>query len=156
MAKKGLSILVFLGLFITITACSNSSVDNEVINPDSIISETMKFKNLKVLELDTKHDDNKKVLDVFGVDLKDGVYAYDQDKYKTYILINSDNRNYSDFSFSLDNEKKILTLSYTTSEGSTTNKKRLFLIESKKKNQYEEIKLLNNDNEDGFLGVYTK
>ncbi|MEB2279634.1 hypothetical protein LAV73_06410 [Lysinibacillus xylanilyticus] len=113
-------------------------------------------KRLKLLELDTNHEDNKKILDVFGEELKDGVYAYDVDKYKSYILINSDNRDYSDFSFKLDDEKKILTLSYMTSGGSTTNKKTLFLIQSKKKNQYEKTKLLNNDNEDGFLGVYTK
>ena len=157
MVKKRLTFFVLLGLIFTLTACSNRmTVDNEVRNPDSIISETMKLGNLKVLELNTNHEDNKKVLDVFGEELKDGAYAYDEDKYKSYILINSEKIDYSDFSFKIDDEKKILTLSYTTSEGNTTNKKTLFLIESKKKNEYEEIKLMNNDNEDGFLGVYTK
>lgn len=155
--KKRLTFLVLLGLFFTITACSNSlSVDYEERNPDTVISETMKLENLRVLELDTNHDDNKKVLNVFGAELKDGVYAYDEDKYKTYILINSDTRDYSDYSFKFEKEKKILTLSYATSEGSTTNKKTLFLIESKKKNQYEEMKLVNNGDESGFLGVHTK
>lgn len=156
MARKRLILSVLLGILFTLTACTNSTnIESEVRNPDSIISEPMKIDNLKVLELDSYHNDNKKVLDIFGEDLEDGVYAYEKDKFKTYILIKSDNMVYSDFSFKLESENKILTLSYSTSEGSTTNKKTLFLIESKKKNLYEEIKLLNNGNEDGFLGVYS-
>ncbi len=34
-------------------------------------------------------------------------------------------------------------------------KKTLFLIESKKKNQFEDLKLVNNGNDDGFVGVFT-
>ncbi|MFE6170403.1 hypothetical protein ACFVP8_21360 [Viridibacillus arvi] len=157
MGKNRLNILILIALLLTTTACSNnSSGDSETRNPDSIISETKISKDLKVLELDTNHENNKKVLDVFNVELKDGVYAYDEDKYKTYILINSINKEYSDFSYKLDKDKKILTLSYKTSEGKTTNNRMLFVIESEEKNQYEEIKLVNNGNDDGFLGVFTK
>lgn len=55
----------------------------------------------------------------------------------------------------LDKENKILTLFYTTTEEGVTNKKTLFLIESKNKHPFEEIKLINNGNDDGFIGVYT-
>lgn len=87
----------------------------------------MKFENLRVLELDVNHDDNKKVLNVFGDELKDGIYAYNN-KNKTYILINSNTRNYTDYSFKFDKKKKTLTLSYTTTEGSITNEKKHYSL----------------------------
>lgn len=155
MVKKRFIFCVLIGLLFTQTACSNGiSIEHDERNPEIIISEKMKFENLRVLELDVNHNDNKKVLNVFGDELKDGIYAYNK-KNKTYILINSNTRNYTDYSFKYDMKKKILTLSYTTTEGSITNEKTLFLIESKKKNQFEELKLVNNGNDDGFVGVFT-
>ncbi len=145
-----------LGLMFTQTACSNGvRVNYEERNPEFVISETAQLENVRVLELDINDEDNQKILNVFGGDLKDGVYAYDENKHKTYILINSNTRNYADYSFKLDKENKILTLFYTTTEGSVPNKKTLFLIESNNKHPLEEIKLINNGNDDGFIGVYT-
>lgn len=139
------------------TACSyRVDVNYEENNPEIVLSENTKLDNLRVLELDANHEESKKVLNIFGDELKDGIYAYDENEHKTYILINSTTRNYSDYSFKFNKAKKILTLTYTTTEGSSTNKKKLFLLESNKKNPYEEIKLLNNGNDDGFIGVYTQ
>ncbi len=153
MVKNRRIFCALLGLLFTQTACSNGvRVDYE---EEFVISETAQLENVRVLELDTNDEDNQKVLNVFRGDLKDGVYAYDENKHKTYILINANTRNYADYSFKLDKENKILTLFYTTTEGSVTNKKTLFLIESKNKHPLEEIKLINNGNDDGFLGVYT-
>lgn len=139
------------------TACSyRVDVNYEENNPEIVLSENTKLENLRVLELDANHEESKKVLNIFGEELKDGIYAYDENEHKTYILINSTTKNYSDYSFKYNKEKKILTFTYTTTEGSSTNYKKLFLLESNKKNPYEEIKLLNNGNDDGFIGVYTR
>jgi len=127
-------------------------VNYEENNPEIVLSENTKLENLRVLELDANHEESKKVLNIFGDELKDGIYAYDENEHKT----NSTTRNYSDYSFKFNKEKKILTLTYTTTEGNSANKKKLFLLESNKKNPYEEIKLLNNGNDDGFIGVYTQ
>ncbi|AMO33399.1 hypothetical protein ACE1MS_12345 [Lysinibacillus sp. fkY74-1] len=156
--KKRLTFCALLGLLLMQTACSYGVNVNyeEVSNPEMVISENTKLENVRVLELDINHEESKRVLNTFGDDLKDGIYAYDKNKHKTYILINSTTRNYSDYSFKFDKEKKILTLTYTTTEGSNTNKKTLFLLESYKKNPYNEIKLVNNGNDDGFIGVYTQ
>ncbi|MFJ7700701.1 hypothetical protein [Lysinibacillus fusiformis] len=155
--KKRLTFCALLGLLLMQTACSYGvNVNYEENNPEIVISENTKLEDLRVLELDANHEESKKVLNIFGDELKDGIYAYDENEHKTYILINSTTKNYSDYSFKFNKEKKILTLTYTTTEGSSANKKRLFLLESNKKNLYEEIKLLNNGNDDGFIGVYTQ
>lgn len=155
--KKRLTFCALLGLLLMQTACSYSvDVNYEENNSEIVLSEDTKLENLRVLELDANHEESKKVLNIFGDELKDGIYAYDENEHKTYILINSTTRNYSDYSFKFNKEKKILTLTYTTTEGSSANKKKLFLLESNKKNPYEEIKLLNNGNDDGFIGVYTQ
>jgi len=155
--KKRLTVCALLGLLLMQTACSYSvDVNYEENNPEIVLSENTKLENLRVLELDANHEESKKVLNIFGEELKDGIYAYDENEHKTYILINSTTKNYSDYSFKYNKEKKILTFTYTTTEGSNTNYKKLFLLESNKKNPYEEIKLLNNGNDDGFIGVYTR
>ncbi|WP_418302680.1 hypothetical protein [Lysinibacillus fusiformis] len=155
--KKRLTFCALLGLLLMQTACSYGvNVNYEENNPEIVISENTKIEDLRVLELDANHEESKKVLNIFGDELKDGIYAYDENEHKTYILINSTAKNYSDYSFKFNKEKKILTLTYTTTEGSSANKKKLFLLESNKKNPYEEIKLLNNGNDDGFIGVYTR
>lgn len=98
--KKRLIFCVLIGLLFTQTACSNGvSIEYKERNPEIVISEKTKFENLRVLELDGNHDDNKKILNVFGNELKDGIYAYDEDNNKTYILINSNTRNYTDYKF---------------------------------------------------------
>ncbi|WP_342550350.1 hypothetical protein MKX57_13145 [Lysinibacillus sp. FSL M8-0216] len=155
--KKRLTFCALLGLLLMQTACSYKvDVNYEENNPEIVVSENTNLENLRVLELDANHEEGKKVLNIFGEELKDGIYAYDENEHKTYILINSTTKNYSDYSFKYNKEKKILTFTYTTTEGSSTNNKKLFLLESNKKNPYEEIKLLNNGNEDGFIGVYTR
>ncbi|WEA37506.1 hypothetical protein [Lysinibacillus fusiformis] len=155
--KKRLTVCALLGLLLMQTACSYSvDVNYEENSPEIVLSENTKLENLRVLELDANHEESKKVLNIFGEELKDGIYAYDENEHKTYILINSTTKNYSDYSFKYNKEKKILTFTYTTTEGSSTNYKKLFLLESNKKNPYEEIKLLNNGNDDGFIGVYTR
>lgn len=155
--KKRLTFCALLGLLLMQTACSyRVDVNYEENNPEIVLSENTKLENLRVLELDANHEESKKVLNIFGEELKDGIYAYDENEHKTYILINSTTKNYSNYSFKYNKEKKILTFSYTTTEGSSANNKKLFLLESNKKNPYEEIKLLNNGNDDGFIGVYTR
>ncbi|MFJ7922086.1 hypothetical protein ACIQ6U_20340 [Lysinibacillus fusiformis] len=155
--KKRLTFCALLGLLLMQTACSyRVNVNDEGNNPEIVISENTKLEDLRVLELDANDEESKKVLHIFGDELKDGIYAYDENEHKTYILIHSTTKNYSDYSFKLNKEKKILTLTYTTTEGSSANIKKLFLLESNKKNPYEEIKLLNNGNDDGFIGVYTQ
>lgn len=155
--KKRLTFCALLGLLLMQTACSyRVDVNYEENNPEIVLSENTKLENLRVLELDANHEESKKVLNIFGEELKDGIYAYDENEHKTYILINSTTKNYSNYSFKYNKEKKILTFSYTTIEGSSANNKKLFLLESNKKNPYEEIKLLNNGNDDGFIGVYTR
>ncbi|WP_336634456.1 hypothetical protein [Lysinibacillus fusiformis] len=155
--KKRLTFCALLGLLLMQTACNyRVDVNYEENNPEIVLSENTKLENLRVLELDANDEESKKVLNIFGEELKDGIYAYDENEHKTYILINSTTKNYSDYFFKYNKEKKILTFTYTTTEGSSTNNKKLFLLESKKKNPYEEIKLLNNGNADGFIGVYTR